>query len=332
MSPGRFIIGTGRCGSTLLSRMLRINPRVLELSEFFVGLDWNQRLRRGSMTGAEFRELLRAPHPLLSMVLDRGYRPAEVTYDFDRPGARFAPTQPMPWILATTLPPLSSDADALFDAVSAFAEAQPARPPADQARALFAWLMERRGATAWVERSAGSLVYLADLAAAFPEARFLHLHRRGEEAAVSMRAHPVFRLAVMLTFQIPLGTAGSAGILSALGEDADHVSRLLASEPPAEFFGRWWSEQIAAGADAMGKLKPGRARDVRFEDLIARPLETLSEIARFLDLPDPDGSWREPAARLVGTQQGRSVDGLDAEERLLLERACAPGNRLLGRT
>jgi hypothetical protein len=41
MPDARFIIGTGRCGSTLLSRMLRLHPRVLELSELFVGLDWS---------------------------------------------------------------------------------------------------------------------------------------------------------------------------------------------------------------------------------------------------------------------------------------------------
>jgi len=35
----RFIVGTGRCGSTLLSRMLRCNPELLDLSEFYSGLD-----------------------------------------------------------------------------------------------------------------------------------------------------------------------------------------------------------------------------------------------------------------------------------------------------
>jgi hypothetical protein len=74
----RFIVGTGRCGSTLLSRMLRMNPHVLDISEFYSGLDWNRRFQRGVMSGREFWNLISTPHPFISMVLERGYRPPEV--------------------------------------------------------------------------------------------------------------------------------------------------------------------------------------------------------------------------------------------------------------
>jgi hypothetical protein len=33
--PGVFVVSTGRCGSTMLSNMLRLNPGILSLSEFF---------------------------------------------------------------------------------------------------------------------------------------------------------------------------------------------------------------------------------------------------------------------------------------------------------
>ena len=35
MSVPTFVVGTGRCGSTMLSNMLREHPQVLSLSEFF---------------------------------------------------------------------------------------------------------------------------------------------------------------------------------------------------------------------------------------------------------------------------------------------------------
>ena len=43
MQPSReiapvFVVGTGRCGSTMLSNMLRIHPEVLSLSEFMVAI------------------------------------------------------------------------------------------------------------------------------------------------------------------------------------------------------------------------------------------------------------------------------------------------------
>ena len=41
----RFIVGTGRCGSTLLSTMIAKNPAVLSLFEFFNGLDGTRRFR-----------------------------------------------------------------------------------------------------------------------------------------------------------------------------------------------------------------------------------------------------------------------------------------------
>lgn len=54
----RFIVGTGRCGSTLLSRMLRCNPQVLDISEFYSGLDWKGRFQPTPMSGPEFWDLM----------------------------------------------------------------------------------------------------------------------------------------------------------------------------------------------------------------------------------------------------------------------------------
>lgn len=326
---GRFVVGTGRCGSTLLSRMLRCHPRVLELSEFFVGLDWNRRFQSEPVSGEEYADLLRAPHPLVTLVLQRGHRPEEVTYPLGRTGARYLPSDPIPWPLAAALPPLSDDPDALFDAALAFVVRQGTRRPAAHAGRLFDFLVERMAKDVWVERSAGSLTYLKDLSRALPDAKFLHLHRQGEDAALSMREHPVFRLAVMLTYQIPLGETGSNEDLRALASDGDHVSRLIASRPRAEFFGRWWSDQIRLGVEAGRKLGPDCYREVAFEALLTKPERTLHEISEFLELPDADG-WRSAAAALVDPRRAPRVMA-DPGEVAALTVACAPGNQLLGR-
>ncbi len=327
----RFIIGTGRCGSTLLSRMLRHHPQVLELSEFFVGLDWSKRFAAEPISGAAFRDLLSQPHPFLSLVLARGYRPPEVTYPFERPGARYAPSDPVPWIAAVALPPLADDPDALFDEVCSFLAMQPARRPAAQAALLFEWLGLRTGREAWIERSAGSLVYLADLAREFPRARFLHIHRAGEASALSMREHPVFRLAVMLTYGLAMGEGGETAELARLGADADHVTQLLASRPRAVHFGRWWSEQIELGMRTVRELPEGHYQALRFEDLLASPAAVLGEIERFFALPDAGGEWKERGAALAEKRDASAPSTLSPAERDELAAACLAGNRLLGR-
>jgi hypothetical protein len=325
----RFVVGTGRCGSTLLSRMLRSNPDVLELSEFYAGLDWNRRFQPEPMSGHDFFELLSTPQPFISMAMERGHHPAEVSYPFARPGARYGPRDALPWILAAALPPLAEDPDALFDELRAFVRDMPARPPAAHALALFDALAKRLGRSVWVERSAASTLWIADLDRAFPGARFLHLHRRGEETALSMREHAVFRLAVMLTYQLPLGR--NTGELTALGSDADHVAQLLASRPEPHHFGAFWNAQVTAGCHALRALDPDRHHAVRFEDLQARPEAVLEEIARFLDLPNPSGSWRRDAARLLEGATPLRLPALPEHERAALAAACEEGNRLLGR-
>lgn len=45
VSVPTFVVGTGRCGSTMLSNMLRQHPRVLSLSEFYASVvDFGRRM------------------------------------------------------------------------------------------------------------------------------------------------------------------------------------------------------------------------------------------------------------------------------------------------
>lgn len=335
----RFIVGTGRCGSTLLSRMLAENPGTLSLFEFFNGLDGGRRFAREPMTGAAYADLITGEQPFLTMVYERGYEAPEVLYPFDAPAARFARGDALPWILVATLPALTDAPHELFDEVVAFARAAPLRTPPEHHRALFDWLAERFGRRVWVERSGASIDYTAGLDASFPEARFLHIHRAGEEAALSMREHHAFRLAIMLAFQIPAGTGRSPEelrrrVAERMGEgtDADDaMSELLASRPPAHYFGRWWTDQVLRGYRAFRDLRPDQIHEIRFEDLIADAGATLAEVASFLELPDPQGIWRDRAAALVRGLPAARAPELPGEERAALEEACRPGNLLLGR-
>jgi hypothetical protein len=330
----RFVVGTGRCGSTLLSRMLAEHRSVLSLFELFNGIDASQRFAAGPLTGEAFARLFACEQPFIDAVLRRGYPVEEVVYPFGD-GARYRRGDACPYVLVSLLPRLSREPDALFDAASAFAAAQPPRSAPEHWRALFEWLGARLGRPAWIERSGSSIEYLGALAAAFPEARFLHIHRDGPEVALSMREHHAYRLPICLLYDAPLASGRRVSQLGAIDLRAepspdDPISQILASRPPPELFGRYWCDQIARGVPSARALAPERLLELRFETLVASPAESLAQVERFFALP-PDPGWIERAAALVRGVPPLRAPELPASDLDALRAACAPGQALLGR-
>lgn len=332
----RFIVGTGRCGSTLLSRMLAQSPEVASLFEFFNGLEMGRRFSDEEADGEDFAWLISQKHPFVTMVLSRGYEVPEIVYPFG-PSSRFQKGDGLPWIAVCALPRLSDDPDALYDETLAFAKGLPKRNLRDHYRALFDWWTERSGRRVWIERSGSSIDYLESLHRFFPEARFLHIHRDGRETALSMREHHAFRLAVSLVAQHLTEDKPSIAELGRLetgrsADASDPISRLLASRPDAAHFGRFWTGQVLRGFRALRLIDADRYQELRFEDLIERPREALRRVGRFFDLDPRAGDWIERAAGLIGSAPAARCEELPSDERQRLEAAVAPGLTLLGRS
>ena len=340
----RFVVGTGRCGSTLLSRMLAECPGVASLFECFNGLDFSQRFAREPISSRVFWEMVTREQPMVTAVLRRGYPVEEVAYPFEGKGerpsgaaGRYAMGDALPWIQVALLPRLSDEPDDLFEALEAFLRDCPDAPPRDHYLVLFDWLAKQAGRRIWVERSGSSIDYVAELIDLYPEARFLHLHREGPEVALSMREHHAYRLPISLLYDAPLADGRRVSELAPLDFDSeprpdDTLSRILAARPPAEYFGRYWSDQVERGQPALDALPRGRLLEVSFESLIRDPLPWLRKIERFFALaaPGEGGGWRERAAQWIrGTPPSR-LQTLSIDERRRLLEACAPGTRLLG--
>jgi hypothetical protein len=309
--------------------MLAEHPSVLSVFELFNGLDVARRFQPEPLAGADFAELISAEQPFVTAVLRRGYPVAEITYPFGA-GGRYRRDEPLPWILVAMLPRLSEDPDGLFDEVVAFASALPAQPPVAHYRALFAWLAARLEREVWIERSGSSIEYLGSLRAIFPDARFVHLHRDGPEAALSMREHHAYRLPISLLY----GTAEvdpAAIELHAPPDGTDAISRILEARPSAELFGRYWTDQIVRGSAGRGGLDADRYLEIRFEDLVARPRETLAAVSAFFALDTGREDWTLRAAALVRGIPPTREQTLPRSERARLAEACREGRRLLGR-
>ncbi|MEE3326747.1 MAG: sulfotransferase [Myxococcota bacterium] len=340
----RFIVGTGRCGSTLLSRMLAKSPHLLSLFEFFNGLDMSQRFAPQAIDGDTLAEFIGREQPVITAVIKRGYPVEEVTYPFaddseagSRPG-RYRRGDALPWLLVSMLPRLADPPDLLFDELLAFARSRPPTPARDHYLALFDWLTERMDRDYWVERSGSSIDYAADLTSLYPEAHFVHLHRSGPEVALSMREHHAYRLPISLIYDAPLAKGLRVSELpppdfESPPEPQDTVSRILEAHPPAEYFGRYWSDQITRGQPALAQLPSERLLPVTFEEMVSDPVPVLRRIARFFQLPhdSPGADWIPHAASLVQGIPRLRLPDLDDSEAADLLMACEPGSQLLDR-
>jgi putative sulfotransferase len=162
MDNPTFVVGTGRCGSTMLSSMLREHPKVLSLSEFFAWLvDSGGRLTQtfapGPVDGQGFWDIVAAINPVTGF----GYRHRvpcdEQLYPYESPGARFSSETGVPAILITTLPHLTDDPDGLFAALEGEVRTWPSATTREHYEHLFRWLAERFGKRLWIERSGAAM-------------------------------------------------------------------------------------------------------------------------------------------------------------------------------
>jgi hypothetical protein len=330
----RFVVGTGRCGSTLLSKMLAECKPLLSIFEFFNGLDATQRFAPEPCDGRALAAMLSKDEPFVTMVIARGYTVEEIVYPYDSPRSRYRRHDPVPSVVTMTLSHMTDDPDTLFDEVIAFASSLPRQTLSQHYRQLLDWLTQRMGKQLWLERAGSSVIYLEGLHACFPEARFLHIHRDGREAALSMREHAIYRLAVALQYGCGERMDQATEVRATLDQTEagrQRISELLESRPPVEYFGRYWTEQVIQGYRALRKLNAAQYEGIRFEDLTAKPAETLRFVSKFLELPSEGDDWIARAVQRVHGLPPTRFDKLSLGEQERLDEACRPGMQLLGR-
>ncbi|BBK36372.1 hypothetical protein STAQ_14500 [Allostella sp. ATCC 35155] len=339
--PPVLVLSTGRCGSTMISELLNRHPAVLSLSEFFA-LIGQEAFAHRRLSGARMWQFLSRQCPALrAMMRDVGVM-EEVLYPLGQPGARFTVADAPP-IALTTLPHLTDRHEALFDELAAIVPAMPERELSAQYRALFDHLGRRSGRRVWVERSGGSLMFARKLLRLFPEARVVHVFRDGRDVALSMSGHPNFRVLI-----------GAIAAYRRLGIDArryferDRGSRLnvwmeqlifplldarkLAARPTLADFGAFWSHLVVGGQATLATLPADRVLNLRFEDIQARPRETLDRLIRFIDPTLADDAWLDRAAAVPRATTRRKFAELPAHEQQAVTEACAPGLAALGYT
>lgn len=329
---GALVLGSARCGSTLVSRILNAHPDVLSVSELFAAVGHNA-FRPSRPDGARFWSHLATPSRAMSQVANPDAAPSEFLY------GRVPQPAHDPWncppILAVTLPHLTDAPDAMFDALAGEMRLRQAAPLADHYRALFAAMGRQVGGRQiWVERSGGSLVATATLRDMFPEAALVLLARSGADTALSMRDYPAARLAIWCWRRLgPLGIdllhpqrhfgRGAVWPLVALGGRWG-VRRIVAHRPSLTDAGAFWSEVMVRGLQG---LRGARPMILRHEDLCRDPRIWIETLARHLGISVP-AAWLDQTAQMPQRRTSR-LQALSTQDRDELAHACAPGEAAL---
>lgn len=331
-----FVVGTGRCGSTVLSKALHTHPEILSLSEFFASLR-NRSFPVAPLDGREFWRILSEPDPSVDSMVRKGLRTPELAYPYET--GRFGRAAGVPAICHMTLPLLSDDPDGLYDELADEVPSWPRRPVVHHYRNLFAWFTRRFGRRITVERSGTSLLYVHRLRAMFPEARFVHIFRDGPDCALSMSRHYGFRLIVL-----PRAAARMAGV-PVTGLVKHHLDRLppdyqrffrqdfsvefvMGADLALSDFGEFWSSTIRHGVRALAEVDPSDRLDLRYERLLAEPATQFAALASFLGVA-ADRQWLDQVAERIDPSRVGAARQLDPSDQAELLASCAPGEQAL---
>jgi hypothetical protein len=308
-----FVVSSGRCGSTLISNLIRMHPEILSLSGLFATLQ-TQPLPSGEISGLEFWDVLSKPRPAYTAMLQSEASIGEFLYRLS-PASRFTRETGVPPLLLIALPHLTDDAEGLFDELAGWAPTLDVQPIGDHFKQLFQWLCQRFGRLAPVERSGSSLAWLSVLRGMFPTAKFVHLFRDGRDCALSMSRHEGFRRSLAEGL-MPGGLPGPS-----------EGQRSTPETIPLEVFGRSWSQMVVRGCRQLAQLPEDRVMQLSYEALIESPARELRRLCQFIGISQ-DPVWLATASQIPKAKKAGRPAMSEAQQRRL-DSACAEGMRLL---
>jgi putative sulfotransferase len=296
-----FVISNGRCGSTMLSDLIAEQSDTLSVQEFFMSVPPGAKTD-DVITGAEYWAMLSSPKPELTTLVRIGLAPKEMRYPEN--GRWAGNLEELPRVLAITLSKISSDPDGLFDLLAEQVPDFPQQSVGAHHQMFLDLLTRLTGKKRWVERSGGSSHVAPYVLRAFPTARVVHLTRNWQDSAVSMSKHPSFQL-IQLRVEF-LRVAG----FDPFRRKPEHVvpaemERFLPERLTAEAL-RERSQQMSRylalcaflehqAEQALVDVPPQHLLEMRYEDLLAEPVEQLGRLGQFLEFED----WQDWADRVA---------------------------------
>lgn len=329
-----FIVGTGRCGSTMVSRLLAGHRDVLSVNELFVTLPLDASVDlTARIDGREFWTLLSTPDPYIDDLVAHEFGFPELRYPYET-GRFQIGAGGVPLISHMTLPGLPGDPDLLFTELSAEIRTWPSRSTSAHLEYFLQHLHKRFGRRKTVERTGGSLPGVGAIAGMFPDARFVYLRRNGPDTALSLSKHVASRVIglqeelheLVRSVHDPATEERLGEIRRALTQPLDVRRVMNCAAPPLPVFGRLWSRMTVSGLAALKKLPEDSWISVHYDTLVEKPRQELARLVDFIGVEASD-EWLASSCVLIDrTRTGRSAT-LAPDVYDSLQAACEPGDR-----
>lgn len=302
---GAFVLGPGRCGSTMLSNTLKTHPDILSLSEFFA-MQGTRGLLPGKLSGAAYWKRLSSQTKSVRLMMTPENAPNEFLY---RAGMGRFPIDNVPPVLASTLPHLSDDPDALFDELAKSIPSQPRQTVECHHAMLFERLKELCGGQVWIERTGMSIMYARLLPQLFPKAKYVMMYRDGRDVALSFQAFKPIRPMIwnwkwsrrtgpsLLNLDYPSGRSRYLRIAERFFGPPPLVKWMLNTPPPLRTCAEFWSQATLQSLPEFDLIPANQRTFLRFEALTQNPNAELTRLLRFLDI-EADPAWLKQAVTI----------------------------------
>lgn len=256
-----FLLGAARSGTTLLYKALCLHPEVAYIS------NWSRR----------------APALPLLALLNRvpPYVPDTRRAVWFGPEAANAYAYGRRRRLWERLFPAPVEGEPVYR-YCGVGQDQRGSPDLDQVARLrrsFAALRRFGGGSLLVSKRIANNQRIAILAAAFPDARFVHLIRDGRAVAYSLSRVDWWQDDVVWWYG-----------------DTPRRWRQEGGDP-WELCARHWVRELAAIGEGLAAVPPGQQLELRYEELVERPIASVKRVAAFAGLADDDG-WVTELDRL----------------------------------
>lgn len=251
-----FIGGTGRSGTTAFARMLGLHPDVFVLR-------WETQLIVAPNGMLELLHRLHEPRHLKAFEAGLRGRWFRRTINQGHPN-EYSAGLCDDLTIEEVEDALQVLEDGLHDRGSAESRSILAAAFVDS---LFSPAMRRAGADRWAEKTPRNLLFMEELHSIFPRMKFINLVRDGRDVASSMLQHGFWPIAPSFKYPETLRFSGAMTFEKAVD---------------------YWVTWMAIGRSQAAQMPRTTYMEVRLEDLVANPGETMARVLSFIDLPFDD--------------------------------------------